>query len=311
MDELVDLLRVGLAAGVEIVLPREPLDYQAALLRSLGATWRVEPVRVSAQELTTTRDCKVAGCTNDANSRYISGVYYGLCDEHIEARRRELSHEASTRSNQREQQKPRYGEGSRPEGSTTLATRTGGPAPTWTREAIVDAIKLYARETGRFPKSSDWQKQEDPRFPSYTMVRKHFDSWPEALGAAGCPLDVPTALVRVEPDGKITILDGPAPTNLPPRASKAEPDRQPEPEPAENGTPEREEAERTEPEPPTELRFARVAGVYDYRRPPTACPLCGLLVPATVNGRIAYHFPENPTDAYEPDPGSYCRGSNL
>jgi hypothetical protein len=129
------------------------------------------------------RACKTEGCPNAANDDYDRGVYAGLCEEVcIPARRAELSEKTRLQH---------------------AAARNGKAK--WTQAVIVDAIKLWAREHGRFPLSSD-MAAADERFPPYaTVVRAFPRGWSAALAAAGCPADVPHGRVRVDRDGTVHV----------------------------------------------------------------------------------------------------------
>jgi hypothetical protein len=59
------------------------------------------------------------------------------------------------------------------------------------RALVVRALRRWARETGTPPRRQDWQQPggkwelEYPAWPSAGDVDSHFDSWPQALAAAG------------------------------------------------------------------------------------------------------------------------------
>jgi hypothetical protein len=59
------------------------------------------------------------------------------------------------------------------------------------RTAVVALLKRWARETGKPPREADWRQpggkweREYPKWPSAGDVRGHFDTWPQALAAAG------------------------------------------------------------------------------------------------------------------------------
>ncbi len=91
--------------------------------------------------------------------------------------------------------------------------RSGGAE--WTRERIVGALRAWAEEQGRAPRSYDWApftaraagfpidgaekwEREHPHWPHYTLVRGRFGSWRAALQAAGIPAPPPLALPRRE-----------------------------------------------------------------------------------------------------------------
>lgn len=54
----------------------------------------------------------------------------------------------------------------------------------WTRERIIEAIQLHARENGRPPAVLDFGGG-DHRFPLHGTVKLHFGSWNAAIEAAG------------------------------------------------------------------------------------------------------------------------------
>jgi hypothetical protein len=59
------------------------------------------------------------------------------------------------------------------------------------RAAVLRGLKRWARETGIPPRVSDWREpsgkweREYPAWPSVGDVRAHFETWPQALAAAG------------------------------------------------------------------------------------------------------------------------------
>ena len=66
--------------------------------------------------------------------------------------------------------------------------------PEYSRDAVLAAIREWARATGRPPTQQDWTPSTDssrkwareyPSWPSYVMVTTHFGTWREALEAAG------------------------------------------------------------------------------------------------------------------------------
>jgi repressor LexA len=69
------------------------------------------------------------------------------------------------------------------------------PARRWTRENIIEAIRLWASEHGQPPGARDWnQGKQGPRFPATMSVYRSggslsqpFSSWAEAIEAAGFP----------------------------------------------------------------------------------------------------------------------------
>src|SRR4051812_4956413 len=91
--------------------------------------------------------------------------------------------------------------------------RSGGGE--WTRERIVAALRAWAEELGRAPRSYDWSpvtaraggfplagaekwEREHPRWPHHALVRARFGSWRAALEAAGLPAAPPLAIPRRE-----------------------------------------------------------------------------------------------------------------
>lgn len=73
------------------------------------------------------------------------------------------------------------------------AHRPGRP---WTQEEVVEAIRRFAAEHGRRPKSTDWarpkaERGDYPHISSVARTRHHpncpFDSWSDAIVAAGFP----------------------------------------------------------------------------------------------------------------------------
>ncbi len=65
----------------------------------------------------------------------------------------------------------------------------------WTRERVIDAIQLFARENGRPPSASDWNHAgRDRRYPAATSCysttprsTSPFRTWADAIEAAGFP----------------------------------------------------------------------------------------------------------------------------
>jgi hypothetical protein len=91
--------------------------------------------------------------------------------------------------------------------------RSGGGE--WTRERIVDALRAWADELGRPPRSYDWApataraagfptdgadkwEREHPDWPHQALVRARCGSWRAALEAAGLPAPRPLAIPRRE-----------------------------------------------------------------------------------------------------------------
>jgi transposase len=67
----------------------------------------------------------------------------------------------------------------------------------WTRERVIEAIQLFARENGRPPLSSDWAHARDSRYPvagscyrSTSRSTSPFRTWADAVEAAGFPRPV-------------------------------------------------------------------------------------------------------------------------
>jgi len=63
---------------------------------------------------------------------------------------------------------------------------------TWTQQAILDAIRLWAREhDGVPPSAAEWlggtRQEHDIRFPYCSVVQREFGSWANAIEAAGFP----------------------------------------------------------------------------------------------------------------------------
>lgn len=72
-------------------------------------------------------------------------------------------------------------------GSFTAGVRAAGLEPRerkgWTREKIIEAMREFKRETGRWPKSTDWKAAcED--WPSTGTVARFFGSWREGVRRA-------------------------------------------------------------------------------------------------------------------------------
>jgi len=59
----------------------------------------------------------------------------------------------------------------------------------WTKEAIIEAVHIFAKENGRRPASTEWLlntgPNRDPRFPNAATVLDRFGSWANAIEAAG------------------------------------------------------------------------------------------------------------------------------
>lgn len=72
-------------------------------------------------------------------------------------------------------------------GSLTGGLRAAGLEPrerkSWTREVIIEAMREFRRETGRWPKSTDW-KAASEGWPSTGTVARFFGSWREGLNMA-------------------------------------------------------------------------------------------------------------------------------
>jgi len=56
----------------------------------------------------------------------------------------------------------------------------------WTPEAVIRAIKMWARDTGHAPTANEWAKA-DPQHPTSTTCARIFGSWADAIAAAGFP----------------------------------------------------------------------------------------------------------------------------
>ena len=77
----------------------------------------------------------------------------------------------------------------------------------WSRELIIEAIREWARRRGQAPKAREWRRQHiiDPdgyEFPNATLVYSrgiYFDSWAEAIEAAGFPRPYPGRNYNQEP----------------------------------------------------------------------------------------------------------------
>jgi hypothetical protein len=91
--------------------------------------------------------------------------------------------------------------------------RSGGGE--WTRERIAAALRAWADELGRAPRSYDWSpaitraggfplagaqkwERDHPRWPHHALVRARYGSWRAALEAAGLPTPPPLAIPRRE-----------------------------------------------------------------------------------------------------------------
>lgn len=61
----------------------------------------------------------------------------------------------------------------------------------WTKEKIIEAIQLFAKEKGRPPTSKEWLiykgDKRDKRFPNTPTVQIRFGSWSNGIEAAGFP----------------------------------------------------------------------------------------------------------------------------
>lgn len=67
----------------------------------------------------------------------------------------------------------------------------------WTHETVLEAIRFWAAEHGRPPRSTDWRHAADASapggaHPNYKAGRLLFGSWPEAVEAAGLEVSWPT-----------------------------------------------------------------------------------------------------------------------
>lgn len=74
------------------------------------------------------------------------------------------------------------------------ACRSKRHTPAWTREEMLEAIRLWTREEGEPPRIDEWRpgaelaerwEREWPRWPSTMQVQWQFDRWRDALEAAG------------------------------------------------------------------------------------------------------------------------------
>src|SRR4051794_5642152 len=85
----------------------------------------------------------------------------------------------------------------------------------WAEERVVAALRAWADETGRAPRSYDWSpasaraggfplagaqkwEREHPRWPHHALVVSRFGSWRAALEAAGLPAPPPLRIGRRE-----------------------------------------------------------------------------------------------------------------
>lgn len=59
-------------------------------------------------------------------------------------------------------------------------------SPTWTRDAVVAALRADYERTGRSPAAQDWRVGRYDR-PTTETVRRRFGSWNAALRHAGIP----------------------------------------------------------------------------------------------------------------------------
>ena len=91
--------------------------------------------------------------------------------------------------------------------------RSGGGE--WTRERILEALRAWAGELGRAPRSYEWSpataraggfplagaekwEREHPRWPHRALVCTRYGSWRAALEAAGLPTAPTLAIPRRE-----------------------------------------------------------------------------------------------------------------
>lgn len=84
---------------------------------------------------------------------------------------------------------PWYGTITEQFGSWPAALEAAGFVPSkiaWTRESMLEAIRRFADEHGRAPKSTEW-KRRDPggRWPGSSQILARFGSWSSAMEAAG------------------------------------------------------------------------------------------------------------------------------
>ena len=54
----------------------------------------------------------------------------------------------------------------------------------WNKDTIIEAIRLFVKERGRPPKTTDF-KNSGGKYPSYRTVQRQFGSWNKAIKAAG------------------------------------------------------------------------------------------------------------------------------
>jgi AraC-like DNA-binding protein len=57
------------------------------------------------------------------------------------------------------------------------------PMQKWTRENVIDAMRLWAKRNGRYPTPREWVRASDDH-PTFKTVYDLFDSWPAALEVA-------------------------------------------------------------------------------------------------------------------------------
>lgn len=68
---------------------------------------------------------------------------------------------------------------------SAAAVTPNGTAP-WTRETIIAAVQQWAAEhDAQPPRTTDWAKSSDPRWPNTSTVIKYFKKWRAAIEAAG------------------------------------------------------------------------------------------------------------------------------
>lgn len=65
------------------------------------------------------------------------------------------------------------------------STKKLGRPPTWTKKKTIKAIKTWAEKHGEAPTSKQWERSGGSAHPSATAVRRVFDTWNDAIKAAG------------------------------------------------------------------------------------------------------------------------------
>lgn len=261
-DVVLNRLADGLAQGVKINVPEEPPEHARKLLETLGAEYEVTapPTKPPEEKAQTNGHAATWSGERDAH-QYGSEPVPGFCRAFLKGLG--VGFENKVRCSRRASVGDYCRTHAKEADAPTVAEATGGRPPTWDPGSITEALLTWAREHGRFPTSSEFQRTGDAQFPSYTAVRRHFDSWADALRAAGCPTDVPHDRITVAPDGTVAVThedqsersshfapsgrgtetgSGPdeAPISPPAESPVVEPESEPEAEP-EPETPEDEE----------------------------------------------------------------------